>query len=79
MLQRKIEALDREDFEASATALEEAAPPERSVDSPSTDNNTTSPSSPANVSVDLEFTRLFQEAGTQFDQAILDLSDIVFQ
>ena len=55
MLQHKIEVLDRKDFKVSAITLEEAAPPERSVKSPSTNNNTTSPSSPANVSVDLEF------------------------
>ena len=43
--------------------LEEAAPPEQSIDSPSTDNNITSPSFLANILVDLEFTRLLQEAG----------------
>ena len=79
MLQYKIEALDREDFKVSVIALEEAAFPKRFVDSPSIDNNTTSPSSPANISVDLEFIRLLQEASTQFDQAILDLLDTIFQ
>ena len=47
--------LDREDFEVLATALEEAAPSERSVDLPFADNNATGPFSLANVSVDLEF------------------------
>ena len=79
MLQRKIEALDREDFEVLAIVLEEAAPLERSVDSPSTNSNTISPSSPANVSVDLEFARLLQKASIQFDQVILDLLDTIFQ
>ena len=59
MLQYKIEALDREDFKVSAIALEDIAPPpERSVKSPSTDNNATSPTSPANILADLEFARL---------------------
>ena len=79
ILQREIEALDREDLEVSSIALEDTAPPERSVESPFTDNNTTSPSSLANVSADLEFARLLQEAGAQFDWAILDLSDAIFQ
>ena len=54
-----MEALDREDFKASAIALEEAVPPERSVDLSFTDNNATGPSSLANVLVDLEFACLF--------------------
>ena len=65
MLQREIEALDREDFEVSAIALEDTTPfSERSIRSPSTNNNNSnaSPSSLANVSVDPEFARLLQEA-----------------
>ena len=83
MLQYKIEALDREDFEVSSIALEDTAPPEQSIESPSADNNNgnAGPSSPANVSVDPEFACLLQEAGNQFtiDQAILDLLDTIFQ
>ena len=48
--------LDREDFKVSSIVLEDTAPPpKRSVESPSTSNNTTSPSSLANVSIDPEF------------------------
>ena len=83
MLQREIEALDREDFEVSSIALEDATPPERLVKLPSADNNNgnAGPSSLPNVSVDPEFACLLQEAGDQFtiDQAILDLLDTVFQ
>ena len=58
MLQRGIEALDRKDFEVLAIALEDTASLERFVELPSTDNNAASPSSPANISVDPEFTCL---------------------
>ena len=62
ILQRSIEALDREDLEVSSIALEDAAP-ERSIELPSIDNNTTSPSSSlANVLVDPKFAYLLQEA-----------------
>ena len=58
-----MEALDREDFKALVIALEDIAPlPERSIELPSTDNNATSPTSPANVLADPEFARLLQEA-----------------
>ena len=50
--------LDREDFEVSSIALEDAALPKRSVELPSTDNNATSPFSLANISVDPEFAYL---------------------
>ena len=81
MLQYKIEALDREDFKVSSIALEEAAPPKRSVESPSTDNNATSPTSLANISTDPELARLLYKASSQFtiDWAALDLLDTVFQ
>ena len=81
MLQYSIEALDYKDLEVSSITLEDTAPPERSIKSPSTNNNTTSPSSPANVSVDLEFTCFLQEAGNQFtiDQVVLDPLDTIFQ
>ena len=81
ILQRSIEALDRKDLKVLSIALEDTAPPERSVESPSTDNNTTSLSSPANILVDPEFACLFQEASDQFtiDWAILDPLDIIFQ
>ena len=56
MLQYKIETLDREDFKVLAIALEDIAPPpERSIKSPFTDNNTTSPTSLANILVDPKF------------------------
>ena len=55
--------LDREDFEVSAIVLEDIAPPlERSVKSSFTNNNTTSPTSLANILVDPEFACLLQEA-----------------
>ena len=60
-----MEALDREDFEVSAIALEDTTPlPERSIESPSTNNNNSnaSPSSPAYISADPEFACLLQEA-----------------
>ena len=47
--------LDRKDLEVSSIALEDTAPFERSIKSLSIDNNATSPSSPANILVDLEF------------------------
>ena len=60
-----MEALDREDFEVSSTALEDAVPLERSVESPSTDNNNGNAGtySLPNFLADLEFARLLQEAG----------------
>ena len=81
ILQRSIEALDRKDLEVSSITLEDTTSPERSIKSPSTNNNTTSPSSPANVSIDPEFACLLQEASNQFiiDQAILDPLDTIFQ
>ena len=81
MLQRKIEVLDREDFEVSAITLEDTTPsPERSIKLSSTDNNTIGPTSLANVLADPEFACLLQEAGNQFtiNQAILDLLDTIF-
>ena len=53
-----MEALDREDFEVSAIALEEAAPSKRSINSPSTNNNAAGLSSLANILADLEFAYL---------------------
>ena len=82
MLQRSIEALDRKDLEVLSIALEDTTPSsERFTKLPSTDNNTTSPSSLANVLVDLEFACLLQESSNQFiiDWAILDLLDTIFQ
>ena len=81
MLQRSIEALDYKDLEALSIALEDTAPPKRSIESPSIDNNTTSPSPLANISVDPEFACLLQESSNQFtiDQAILDPLDTIFQ
>ena len=83
MLQYKIEALDYKDFKVLAIALEDAAPSsKRSIGLLPADNNNNGnagPSSLANVSVDPEFTCLLQEASAQFDQAILDLLDTVFQ
>ena len=84
MLQREMEALDREDFEASSTAPEDVAPStEQSAEPSSAGNNNSNagPSSPANVSADPEFARLLREASAQFpiDWAALDLSDAVFQ
>ena len=55
MLQYSIEVLDREDFKVLAIVLEDTTSPlKRSIESPST-NNTTSPSTLANILVDLEF------------------------
>ena len=57
MLQYKIEALDREDFEVSAIVLEDTTPPlERSIKLLFADNNNdnTGLSSLANILVDLE-------------------------
>ena len=80
MLQCSIEALDREDFKVLAIALEDIALPfERSVKSLSIDNNTISLSPLANILVDPKFAYLLQEASIQFDQAILDLLDTIFQ
>ena len=51
-----MEALDCEDFEVLAIALEDTAPlPERSVELLSADNNVAGPASLANVLVDPEF------------------------
>ena len=50
--------LDREDFKVLSITLEDIAFPERSIESPSTDNNTTSLAFLASVLVDLEFTCL---------------------
>ena len=62
-----MEALDREDFKVSSIVSEDtASSSERSIGSPSTDNNNNGnagPSSLANVSADPEFACLLQEAG----------------
>ena len=47
--------LDRKDFKVLSIVLEDTAPPERFIESPSTDNNTTSLSSLANILADPEF------------------------
>ena len=48
--------LDRKDFEVLAIVLEDTTPlSKRSIESPSTNNNTTSPSFLANVLVDPKF------------------------
>ena len=81
MLQRSIETLDRKDLEVLSIVLEDTVPSKRFIKLPSINNNTTSPSSLANISADPEFACLLQEASNQFiiDQAILDLLDTIFQ